>query len=43
VHLVGFYLYQIIFCGYTVWEQQLGESYVVQQEQHMSLGGVAAT
>jgi len=26
-----------------VWEQQLGMSYVVQQEQHMSLGGVAAT
>jgi len=26
-----------------VWEQQFGESYVVQQQQHMSLGGVAAT
>ena len=26
-----------IVCGYTIWEQQLGKSYVVQQGQHMSL------
>jgi hypothetical protein len=29
--------------GYTVWEQQLGKSCVVQQEQHMSFVGMAAT